>query len=516
MTLADTSRYDPDDVAARAGHAVVVGASVAGLLAARVLSDAYATVTVLERDPLPDAAVERRGVPQAGQPHVLLEAGRATIEDLFPGFSESLVREGGLLLDWATDQWMYAEGGVLAAADERVPMYCASRALVERLLRERVAALAGVSLCGGVHVTDYLTDAAGDEGGSGDGDTTRPNVVGVRVRELEGDGDVDGLESGVGGDATTAPDTTGDGGGGRPVAADLVVDATGRTSRTPGWLEAHGYARPPVDEVRVDMTYATARLDRPAGDRRSLYVRPEPDRPRGLGVFPIEGGQWTATLMGVGAVDPPADREGAIAFAADLPTELPAAFLSRHDWVSDGLDVYPFPASRRRYFERLDAFPDGLVVVGDAIASFNPIYGQGISVAALEALALSDRLAAGDRPDGRLASAFFERAAGLVDDAWLMATGADASFPGTEGPTPTGAELFEGYTARLMRAAHDDGRLATALAKVVMMEYPPTALLRPGVLARVFAPRAGGDDGPAVPPSWEGGQSADASGPADD
>jgi 2-polyprenyl-6-methoxyphenol hydroxylase-like FAD-dependent oxidoreductase len=160
--------------------------------------------------------------------------------------------------------------------------------------------------------------------------------------------------------------------------------------------------------------------------------------------------------------------------------------LDAHAWVDGDADRYPFPSNLRRRYESLDRFPDGLVVVGDAVASFNPIYGQGMSVAALEALQLHHALATGRCDD--LAPRFFEQAETVVDAAWTMATGSDLQFSQTVGPKPRGTDLFDRYLSRLVERAHADGVLADAFARVVTMQKPPTSLLRPGIVWRVLRP----------------------------
>ncbi|WP_232703099.1 FAD-dependent oxidoreductase [Halobacterium wangiae] len=446
MTLSTLPRYDPDRAPDLGGHAVVVGASVAGLLAARVLADSYDRVTVVERDSLDD---ERRGAPQSRQPHVLLEAGRATIADLLPGYGEALLSAGGLLVDWTTDLHHYEGGGFLADGPRRRSMYAASRPLFERTLRDRVTERDAVVVHRNCRFVDYLAtdDAAA--------------VEGVVVR----DGD----------DGTRAD-----------LRADLVVDATGRTSRTPDWLAGHGYEAPPVDAVTVDVTYSTAVVDRPPGDRRTVFVPPSPPRTRGGGAFPVEDGRWLVTMQGVHGDDPPTDPEGFREFAASLPVPELAALLDDREWRSTEIAQYPFPSNQRRRYESLDRFPDGLVVVGDALASFNPVYGQGMSVAALEALQLHHALAAEGTRD--LPRRFFGRAADVVDGAWLLAVGADFAFPQTEGERPRGTDLFDRYRSRLVRTAHSDGEVASAYGRVLTMEDPPTSLLRPSVLWRVLRP----------------------------
>jgi len=457
MTLATTSRYDDGAVSEVGRRAVVVGASMAGLCAARVLTDGFREVVVIERDPIPEEPSRRDGAPQTSHPHALLEAGRATLEDLFPGFGEDLLSAGGLLIDAASELMYYDEGGYLADPPERLAMYCATRPLIEHVVRRRVASLDGVRLRGACQVTDYLVDDAGE------------TITGVAVRE--------------GGERAT-------------LTADLVVDASGRTSRTPRWLERNGYPTPAVDEVEIGVTYGTIRIERPPDDRRVLLATPDAPRTRGGVAIPAEGDTWEVILQGVHGDDVPTDREGLVAFAESLPIDDFGRIVRERPWVSEEIHHYPFPSSRRVRYEGLDRFPDGLVVTGDAIASFNPVYGQGMSVAALDALLLHHALAEEGVDD--LARRFFDRTAEVVDVVWKLAVGADFEFPETAGPKPTGTDLFNRYVSRLIRRAHSDPVLADAFYRVLRLEEPPTALLRPGIVARTLFPFGSGGGRPST------------------
>jgi 2-polyprenyl-6-methoxyphenol hydroxylase-like FAD-dependent oxidoreductase len=447
MTLGGRDRYDPDRMDSLGESAVVAGGSLAGLCAAGVLADGFEEVVVLERDEFPDGAVAREGAPQTGHPHILLEAGRTTLEDLFPGFSERLASAGGLIVDAATDMTYYDQGGPLADGPERLPMYCASRPLIESVVRQQVAAIPNVILRGGHRFTGFETDA----------DTN--TVTGVSI---------------TAGDDESVRD------------AALVIDATGRTSQTPAWLAANGYRTPPEDEVHVDVTYSTVRVERPPGDRRVLGVPPSPPRTRGGAAVPVENDQWEVIMQGVHGDAAPTDRAGFVAFAESLPLDALGDVVAQRSWVSDEIRRYPFPSSLRRRYDALDRFPDGLIVTGDAVASFNPIYGQGMSVAALDALSLHHALAAGG-VDG-VAPRFFDRVADVVDDVWAVSVGADFAFLQTTGPKPRGTDLFNRYVDRLLRQAQTDGVLRNAFFRVFRLEAPPTSLLRPGIVWRVFRP----------------------------
>jgi len=445
VTLDTVTRYDRGRLDGVGDHAVVVGGSMAGLCAARVLADGFDSVTVLDRDPFPDEPTARDGAPQTSHPHAMLEAGRVTLEDFFPGFGETLFDAGGLCVDAGTELQFYDRGGFLTDPPERLPMYCATRPLFEHVVRERVRALDGVDLQGRTQVTGYRFE----------GET----VAGVVTR--------------AGGDERT-------------LSADLVVDATGRTSRTPRWLADRGYPTPDVEEVHVDVTYSTIRVERPPDDRRVFFVPPDAPRTRGGAVIPVEGDRWEVIVQGVHGDDAPTDREGFLAFAGSLPVPEVGRLAREQEWTSDGVHHYPFPCSRRRRYEHLDRFPEGLVVTGDAVASFNPIYGQGMSVAALDALCLHHALAEGGLEG--IGPRFFDRIGEIVDIVWKLAVGRDFEFRETEGPKPFGTDLFNRYVARLSRKAHADSLLTEEFARVFRLERPPTALLRPAVALRVLAP----------------------------
>lgn len=448
MTLTTVPRYDPGGVSEIGGHAVVVGAGMAGLCTARILADAFEEVTLIDQDPQPDEPSTRRGVPQSQHIHNLLEAGRKTLEDLFPGFSEELLSAGAVVLDIPRDGRMYVEGDFIAAGPQRRPIYCATRPLIEHTVRQRVTELDGVQVRSNCQWTDYLLD----------GDSTTVDGVVVKSQRSEPE----------------------------ELAADQVVDATGRTSRTASWLEDHGYPSPPVDEVTINVTYTTTFVDRPPADRRGLLVMPAPGQPDG-GVFvPVEDDRWVMTLWSMHSDDPPTDPESVLEYTADLPIPYLRRLLDEHSWRKDAIAHYPFPSNLRRRYEDLDRFPDGLLVLGDAIASFNPIYGQGMTVAALEAVQLHHCLAANGRDD--LPHRFFDRIKETVDIAWNMAAGGDHQFPETEGPKPRGTDILNWYLSRLFRKAHTDGELFDAFSRVQMMEQPPTTLLHPAVVWRVFKP----------------------------
>jgi flavin-dependent dehydrogenase len=275
--------------------------------------------------------------------------------------------------------------------------------------------------------------------------------------------------------------------------ADLVIDATGRNSRAPAWLEALGYERPDEDHVRVDVGYATGRYRLPPGalDGDMACVHgPLLDQPRGGALARIEGDSWMLTLFGFLGDRPPTDPEGFAAFARSL------RFPDLHGAVRGGKaidDPIPFRVvtNVRRRYERIRHLPEGFLVMGDAVCSFNPVYGQGMTVAALQAVALRRCLEDGDQ---RLAHRFFSAAAGPVEHAWNMATGADLALPGVDGPRTLRVRLANAYMGRLLAAAAHDSAVATAFVRVIGMVDPLSSLLQPTLAVRVLRPHARDSD----------------------
>lgn len=447
MPLSDVSEYQPTVVPNIGSHAVVIGGGIAGLLSARVLIDAFEEVTLLERDSIPDDVVARRGLPQGQHVHVLLEAGRSILTDLFPGFQDDLKAAGGVIIDAGKELEYHEQGDYLADCTEPLPMCCASRPLFQDVVRRRVADQDGITIRPECHFTGYRTN---------DAITT---VKGVDFTNQEGENET--------------------------LQADLVVDATGRTSRTASWLDDHGYQSPPVDTVNVDLAYSTVRVNRPAEDTKAYLCVPSAPDTHGGAAVPIENEQWIVTLFGMFGSHPPTTQNELIQFAKSLASPKIATLLEDQNWSSEEIQHYPFPSNQWRHYEQLQDFPEGLLVTGDAIASFNPIYGQGMSVAALDAMRLHRTLADGKTD---LALRFFDRVSEHIDIVWRIAVGSDFEFPQTEGPKPLGTDLFNRYLSRLVTTAHNDPQVSTEFYRVLRLEKPPTTLLKPGIAGRVLLP----------------------------
>jgi len=427
-------------------HAVVLGAGVAGLLAARVLTETYERVTVLDRDLLPDTAEPRRGVPQGRHAHNLLPSGAAVIGELFPGLLDEL-EAGGTPVVRDLAEIRFCPGGHLLRLQGRFagpPLYQPSRPHLEGRLRARVRELPGVRVLDRCEVTGLAATPR------------RDRVTGVRTAR----------------------------GGGEILGADLVVDATGRGGRTPAWLAELGWAGPPEERLAVDVLYATRHLRLPP-DAPALKVvgfGARPDRPTGFVLFAQEGDRWVLTAFGYGAHHPPTDPEGMLAFVGTVaPPDVFAAIRAAEPL--DDVVTHRFPANIRRRYDRMRQFPAGLLVVGDAVCSSNPAYALGMSVAALQAGALRDTLARGDR---NLARRFFRAAAVPTGRAWQAAVGADLRLPSVPEPRPLPARLVGAYVERALTAAEHDPVVAERFLRVAALLDPFPRLLRPPTVVRVL------------------------------
>jgi 2-polyprenyl-6-methoxyphenol hydroxylase-like FAD-dependent oxidoreductase len=448
----------------RTGHAIVLGASIGGLLAARVLSESYAKVTIFDRDELPTGTADRKGVPQGEHSHGLLAKGRQVLEELFPGFTADLAAQGAVPIDVQRDCVWLNDGRRIPRATSGLDGLCVSRPALEAYVRDQVRALPQVEIHSGHEAVGLLTDP------------DRTSVTGARILPRHG---VEQRHD-----------------------ADLVVDATGRGNRGPTWLVELGYDRPPEDLVNSGTVYMSRDYRRTPGDAdfAAIIMSPSPATPYGGVAIAAEGDRWMVTLLGVGAGQaPPADPDGYLAFAAKLPSQQLHELLSRAEPLGPPKKLR-LPTSVRRRYERLTRLPDGFIAFGDAICSFNPAYGQGMTVAAAEAIALRDCLRKGRR---QLPKRFFGKAAQVIDVPWDIAVGADLRYPEVVGTRSRKTELLNAYVAKLHIAAERHAIVGRAFLTVANLMAAPQALFSPGILARVLwsgrrpAPAAGTPNQPA-------------------
>jgi deazaflavin-dependent oxidoreductase (nitroreductase family) len=424
---------------------VVIGASVAGLAAARVLSDHYGSVIVLERDELPNVSASRRGVPQGAHSHVLVAAGLREFERLLPGFQEDLVSAGGTAIDIGSEVYQSRYHRVWPRVLSGVEFVSLSRPMLELILRERVVKLPPVEIREGVAVT-ALTGTA-------------DAVTGVVL-------------------------TTGE-----HIAAELVVDCTGRAGRSDRWMTDLGLPVPEQIDIKIGLGYASRLFRRGSDDLpgwKAIITLPEPPRESTVGVaFPIEDDRWLVSLIGWHVDDLPDDDASFTAAVRALPDPAIAGLLDRVQPVTDPVTAR-LRSNHRRLFERLDRVPAGYVALGDAICSFNPFYGHGMTCAAQEAVVLGTALEGHGRASAEMVRDYYAAAAAVVATPWQMAVDGDFAYAETAGPRPRGVGFRNWFAARLMLASQVIPDLKATFFGVMQLVLPPEELMKPRVVMQAL------------------------------
>ena len=393
----------------RSQKAIVIGSGMAGLMTARVLSDYFARVEIFERDPPVTKAEARPGVPQGRQIHTLLARGQRVLEALFPGFEDSVLKAGGKKgADVGTDLKMFAFGHWMPDVHIGAPQLTMTRGLLEFVVRERVTKIANVRFRYDTTADELVLDKA------------MCRVAGVVARTGAG-----------------APVT---------VDADFIVDAAGRGAFGLRSLTSRGVASPPEDLIGLDFGYATAAFDIPWGfqaDWGSIYLLAQPPQSRGAFFCPIEGSRWLVTAFGRGKSKPPAQFDAFMDFLRQLPHPIIYNCI-KHARLTSDIKLHWFPSSLQRRYDQLTDHPEGFLAIGDAICSFNPVFAQGMSMAAMEVEALNRRLrartASGQAFDG-LWREFYEEARQLLATPWAQTLLVDSLYDETRMPRPFGFAL---------------------------------------------------------------------------
>ncbi|MFJ2995332.1 NAD(P)/FAD-dependent oxidoreductase [Pandoraea sp. NPDC087047] len=440
-------------------RAIVVGAGMAGLLAAHVLAGHFEEVCLLERDDLAEAPEPRPGVPQGHYVHLLMMQGLRTLTTLFPGLEQTLVEAGAVPVDWYRSVRWFGAAGWMKTGGEGFVTYSMSRNLLEFAVRQRVQAERRISVVKRCEVTGLSFDAS------------LSRVCGVTFRHRAG------TSSGHADNGTT-------------LHADFVVDASGRNSRAPTWLTAAGYEAPRETVVNAGVGYASRLYEAPTRwdgrdwDAMVVYERPPGCWRRGT-IFPIEGNRWIVTLTSAGGDHPPGDEAGFLDFTRSLPASALHDAIAVADPVST-IRQFRRTENRLRHYDKIGRWPAGFAVIGDAACSFNPVYGQGMTIAALSAVALDAHLHAlrrsGDVPGSRALQRALAR---VARPAWILSTGVDIRQTGDRGPAHWKAQLMQCYVERLLPLAVEDDAIFRLFMRVMHMVEPPSALFVPSVAARV-------------------------------
>jgi 2-polyprenyl-6-methoxyphenol hydroxylase-like FAD-dependent oxidoreductase len=429
-------------------RAVVLGASIAGLMAARVLSDHADEVLIIERDAADAGGEPRAGVPQGTQVHGLLPAGQRQLERWFPGFFAEACAGGAVVppvdrVQFWTDGVRHAHLPIVT--DEAGVV--STRPFIEAIVRRRTLAIGNVRLLSG-RADSIVVD--GDR------------VVGARYEPAEEPG------------RTVVVD------------AEFVVDAMGRSSRLGDWLQDAGWPRPPMRRMPIRLNYATAMFARTQDDAPQVVVARSTAGPgrtaRIGGINAVEGDRWMVLIAGYADDRPTRDTDD---FLRRCRTDFPYVFGAVADTnpMIGSVVTYHQADSRRRDYHKLDRLPAGLVAAGDAVASFNPIYGQGMTSAVLHAACLSTFLRS-STPLAGPASAYFARIKVVVDAAWQVSTFADLALPHVDGPYPPAYTLINWISEMIFESSMTDARLNDRLGLVTTMLAHPSSLMRPGTLLR--------------------------------
>jgi 2-polyprenyl-6-methoxyphenol hydroxylase-like FAD-dependent oxidoreductase len=435
-------------------HAVVLGASMGGMLAARVLADFYQTVTVVERDVLPDDPTNRRGVPQGRHAHALLRRGGQIIDELFPGILNELVAAGAPVLDHGdlSKIWMSVGGHQLirvgtARDQQAMTMYVPSRPFLECHVRRRLRAVPNVTILSGLDAAEMTSSA------------DRNRVTGVRVVNR-------------------------DSGAEQELTADLVIDAMGRGAHTPNLLESLGYGRPIEDQIVMRTCYVSQPLRIPPGIVEQLVaVGAAPGRPTGMFLLGYENDTWIFTVFGMVGHEPPGDLAGMLSFAQEYTPAHVLAAVQAAEPLGEVIR-HRMPSSQWRRYDKMKRFPEGLLVCGDAICSFDPIYGQGMTVSALDAVALRDCLV---RSRHDLARRYFRAAAKSIGVAWRMGAGSDLAFPEVQGQRSLSTRMTNRLADWVLTACESDAVVVEKFFRVNNLIDPPVRLMHPSFISRVAA-----------------------------
>jgi 2-polyprenyl-6-methoxyphenol hydroxylase-like FAD-dependent oxidoreductase len=433
--------------------ALVIGGSVAGLFAARILSDFFEEVLIIEKHQKNEKDLTRTGVPQGAHGHALLKSGEEILSELFPGIVDELVADGSVKSDFTSGLAWNHHGSWKMKYHAGLSIIQQSRPFLEWHIKRRLEMIPNLSFLYGAKAKKLLISS----------DSTR--VIGV---EIQNDGDVT-----------------------IPLKADLVVDATGAGSSSSNWLTQLGFDAPQKTEVNVNLFYASriySSLSSKNKDWANLLVYPNPpEQKRGGSISPIENQRWMVTLLGYGGESPPMTEEDFIHYAKGL--EHPDVYEAIKTGTPDtDVSVYRFTKLRRFHYEKLQLFPNGLIVMGDAFCRIDPVFGQGMSIAALEAIALKKELqkAVQNNKLAQISRNAHRSFSKIIDVPWLIALTEDFRFTHTTGPKPFGLPLLKWYVKRVILACATNQKVYGKLVNVLQLKAHPISLFTPTTLKAVL------------------------------
>jgi 2-polyprenyl-6-methoxyphenol hydroxylase-like FAD-dependent oxidoreductase len=458
MNNSNESKMGTDNSTGR--HALVVGGSLAGLFTARVLADFFDKVTILDRDVFPVLPDHRKGVPQSYHAHTLLPTAFPILERLFPGIMNDLHRDGATTASNLVPFALVSPRGLLPLPKWPGEIIAFSRPLLEWHVRDRVSNMPGVYIMANTEVIKLLSTQ------------DRSRVIGVQTRNRT--------------EEDHAITTT--------IKADLVVDASGRHSQAPQWLMELGYEAPPVETINSNLRYASRFYEKPdqfAAEWQSLVVNEGPPHGHSGFILSVDHDRWHVTLAGMAGKVPPIDEEGFLKWAKDLPD--PSIYEAlRIAQPLTSIRGFGTPENHWRHFERMHRWPTGFIVTGDAVCAFNPVYGQGMTISALDAVTLQRCL---QEQNQRSPRADFEQhlqhqIAKITAPVWFLATNEDLRWPTVKlrGARPNPClPLLRSYLDLVLFSAIIDPEIALTYFNVVILASPPSSLVRPLMVAHILA-----------------------------
>lgn len=439
-------------------HALVIGGSMVGMCAARVLAEHVDRVTIVDRDSYPATADHRVGVPQSHHAHALLARGQMELERMFPGFEAQLRAAGAHVFDFSQHFAILRKWGWAPRVPSGLETVWASRPLIESIVRAELRRLANVELRERTTVQALRFDKR-----------ERARVVGVTVKAKDEGITLD-------------------------LDADLVVDASGRGTKIPRWLDEAGIAPPREDVVEAFAGYASRFYKRPTPETRpaewwwdGLWIEGvPPDFPRGGVGFPVEGDRWLVTAVGFSKDYPPTNEKGFLAFLKSLASPALADVVERCEPLSDIVQNRS-TTNRFRHYGGWGAKVDGLLALGDSVCAFNPVYGQGMSTGAVCASILRTELARGAGLTRDLPARHHAAQEKFLKGVWGLAAGADFLWTLTEGDRPAGATLVQPYLDLMLEGLHADPSVLRAVIPVFHLVEEPSRVVAPATMAAVLS-----------------------------
>ncbi len=429
-------------------HATVVGGSMAGLIAARVLSNHFEKVTIIEKDIVNNEPETRKGQSQTKHIHLLLVQAMNTLSHYFPDLKEELLANGALELDVGNDYNWYSYGGIKKKGKTGITALTMSRPLLEYHVKKGVVSMGNIVIQDNTKVKEIHI---------------KNNVV--RALSIEKEGKREELKT------------------------DFIVDASGRGSKSFKWLKQHGYEIPQESKIKIDITYVTVLFKRKkvALGQKLEVISYSPEAPKeklGVVMMPIEDDRWVLTLIGMRGAIPPQNDQELIMFLKKLPIKGIYDIVSETDRLTEFM-VYKYPNSVRRHYEKLKNFPGSYIVLGDTISSFNPMYAQGMASSIFQAKILDEVLGQITSND-HIFKPYISKVTKIIEALWTAGAYEDFKYPETEGKKPIAANLVNNYMKTLQKAANNDAELFKEILEVAGFLKPGMKLFRPKILWKVF------------------------------